>query len=337
MSSHRQEGAELPPLAGGAVPESSLTVTVTARLAGLGEATLRVSRAHLPDDQDGPRGTTMAAEGATDLFATAAANAERLEETLKALLGRASARGASLLRRMAERIQRDGRISINMRQTVLNSFFSFGRHQNIYEWARWRAEKSTKSAEEVLREKLGSYYLRRIAFDRHFVNGERFRYGALNIGGPGLPSYGEYCVVFGDRLPSRTPEVAYFASDSLGTYLLSDTTIDQMAISRDAAPHSHRHCLVANKHADQIPATDEDGWPSLLCSDEDYVEAIFTAETRPEDVETIRISWSDFEARFHYAFEEFRGALDPADRYLAEEFTLIWRHLEERKMILEVI
>ena len=40
----------------------------------------------------------------------------------------------------------------------------------------------------------GSYYERRVSFDRSFSHGECFLYGALNIGGAGV-DYGVFCVV----------------------------------------------------------------------------------------------------------------------------------------------
>jgi hypothetical protein len=71
-----------------------------------------------------------------DLFAVAAANAPALQNQFNGLLSGSSAADADCLKRFADRVREDGRISINMRQTVLNSFLCFGQHQNIYEWAQ---------------------------------------------------------------------------------------------------------------------------------------------------------------------------------------------------------
>ena len=92
-------------------------------------------------------------------------------------------------------------ISINMRQWVLNNFLIAGKYKNIYEVRREQGEELRSvrdleiSEEEALELHLGGYYNSRVAFERTFEDGEKFKYGALNRGGFGLKRYGDYCVV----------------------------------------------------------------------------------------------------------------------------------------------
>ncbi len=277
----------------------------------------------------------MTTSAEIDLFAVAAGNGAALEAAFEE--AKASAPGESVLERFAQRIQHDGRIAVNMRQTVLNSFLTFGQHQNTYEWAEWRAEWSSRSAVEIVREKLGPFYERRVTFDGLFVHGRRFRYGALNIAGLGTVTYGEYCVVLREEVSADRAEVAYLKEDSLKTYMLPDLAVDEASLSRDAAPHSHRQCLAALKHADEVEALPEEDWPSLLCSANRYIEAVFTGDVNTGDVELVRISRQDYDVRFLHVFEEFRGGLDEAERMLAEDFAMIWQHLDDKQITLEVI
>ena len=130
-----------------------------------------------------------------------------------------------------------------------------------------------------------------MAFDAHFEDGERFRYGALVIGGSGLTRYGEFCAVFEDGVSSDHPKVAYLGGDSLETYVSEDEHIKEDDVRGDCAPHSHRQHLAALKHDEEILARGQDEWPALLCSnaDNEYVEAVFTAEVTPEHLEAVRL------------------------------------------------
>jgi hypothetical protein len=271
-----------------------------------------------------------------NLFAIALANADALAQALEDLLASLPANEAMRLSRFSERIQRDGRISINMRQSVLISFLGFLEHQNIYEWADESARESSLPRDTILREKLGRFYRRRTTFDGAFEDGERFRYGALNIGGAGAPQYGEFCVVLAHRFSSDRSEVAYLRSDSLKTYLRRGPALDEAALRRDAAPHSHRHSLAAVKHARELGGS-EDSWPLLICSASDFVEAVFAGPLAAQDAEVVRMPQRDHDFRFHYAFEEFRGRLSKADKILCADFRTARRWMHERGISLEVV
>ncbi len=118
-----------------------------------------------------------------DLFAAATENGPSLESAFKeALSGRAEQERASLSG-FSERVERDGRVSINARGAELLAFLKAGQYKNIHQLAKEESGRLGRKPEEILRERLGRYYERRLIFDRHFEHGEQFQYGALSIGG----------------------------------------------------------------------------------------------------------------------------------------------------------
>ncbi|SPF39519.1 hypothetical protein SBA4_2350006 [Candidatus Sulfopaludibacter sp. SbA4] len=270
-----------------------------------------------------------------DLFEIAANNRDALEARFSALLSSASTDLAGTVQRFADTVLSHGRVSVNMRPMSLLSFLVLGFHQNIYEWSRSRGEESGRPAEEIIREKLGDFYAKRVAFDRYFDKGETFRYGALNIGGPGATVYCDYCTIL-QNSASDNPEIAYLRSDSLKTYFKADGALDEAALREDAAPHSHRHVCACLKCAPELSATAAAGWAALLCSNSDFVEAVFSTPTTPVDVESVRIESSQYRELFRYGFENFREKLTDERRNLVEAFVLIKRLLRENSIPLEV-
>lgn len=278
-----------------------------------------------------------------NLFTIAASNGASFPERIEELRAELPEGERGALDRFTDRALRDGRVAINMRQSVLSSFLATATYQNVYDWAKARARRSTKTEDAILRERLGAFYDRRVAFDRAFEGGERFRYGALNIGGAGATSYGSFCAVIGERAPAELFDVAYLPGDSLKTYLHAAcddpgrAVVDADAIQRDAAPHVNRHHLAALKHGRGVCASPEPRWPSLLSSATDYIEALFVGDLRPSDLQCVRMARSDHDVYFAYAFEDFRAKLGEADRVLVESFVTILEQLEARGVALEVV
>lgn len=270
-----------------------------------------------------------------DLFAAARSNAEPLYERFQDLCDSRPSDGAQL-RAFAQHVESEGRIAINMRLSVLVSFLSTGRHENVYEWAAFHAAESSKSIEDFLREKLHGFFDRRIAFDGS-IGGERLRYGALNTGGLGASNYGEFCVVLVDPFVARAGDVVYLRADSLKTYLLPGGLVDEDGLQRDVAPHSHRQFLAALKHPSEACSLPPARWPAVLCSSENYVEVLFVESPSPEDVEAVRLSQLDHEGFFYFAFEEARGKLSEFDRHLVDEFKLAVKLLRNQGLPLEAV
>jgi hypothetical protein len=272
-----------------------------------------------------------------DLFDLAVANQTALQARYEILRSRMSDAESEQLSRFAARVEQDARVSVNMRQTPLQSFLTLGQHRNIYEWARARASHSTKTPEEIMRARLGPHFEARMAFDRFFTDGESFRYGALNIGGAGATGYGEFCAVVSEPFFASRRESACLASDSLATYVVPGLVIDEARLRQDVAPHSDRHRLATVKLHSHVCTTPETSWPRLLCSDTDFVEAIFAGRLTPADLESVRMLEADYEVYSDFTFNDLRYGLSMCDRMLTDGFALVLELLEGRGIPLEVV
>lgn len=76
----------------------------------------------------------------------------------------------------------------------------------------------------------------------------------------------------------------------------------------------------------------EDSWPILLCSDQDYLEAIFVAPLRPAQVQEIRIGAADQKTLWDLAFDSFTRKLDAGERALGQDFVDILTLLSEHAL-----
>lgn len=271
-----------------------------------------------------------------NLFTVAAANAASLEQRFHNIKSTLPSKELDELNRFIEWVERERHVAINMRQTVLLSFLTLGNYQNIYEWARSHSSISLLPIDHILREALKAFYERRLVFDAYFEHGKEFRYGVLITSGSGATDYGNYCSVLKEQVFTHI-ELAYLRADSLATYMLTGPTVDATAVQEDAALHSHSHFLAGIKHFGTVPHVPESSWPSLLCSSEDFIEAIFTGRIGVDDLEEIRMLKSDYDLFFHYAFEDFREKLDEADRCLVEGFAFILKLLKQHGIRLELI
>lgn len=74
-------------------------------------------------------------------------------------------------------MQRDGRVSVNMKPSALENFLESGCWLNMFEVAEIEARKTGRELEVVLREKLGHWYEWRIEFERSAGEGVHFHYG----------------------------------------------------------------------------------------------------------------------------------------------------------------
>ena len=271
-----------------------------------------------------------------NLFEIATNNAPELDDRFSALSSTASPGLGSSLRKFSELVRHHGRVTINMRPMSFLSFLVNGCHQNMYEWAQSRAAESGRPVEEIIQERLGDFYGNRTSFDRSFVNGEAFRYGALNVGGPGVSVYGDYCIVVRNLLFEATHASAYLRSDSLKTYMRVDGTLDEPLLLKETSPHSHRHVFAGLKHASDLGSAAEEQWPVLLCSKTEFIEVVFSSELKLSGIEAVRLEANLYRELFEFGFENFRVKLTDERRFVFEAFVMIKKILRENKIPLEV-
>jgi hypothetical protein len=153
-----------------------------------------------------------------DLFALARANEQvlsnRREEHRSFLSGEHLAR----FDRFCAKVEAEGGISVNMKPWKLRAFLERGRYLSAYQDAEVRAHASGRSVDDEHRERQQAHYERRALFEGTFEDGERFLYGALNIGGVGAVEYGLFCV-FLDSAAASPFRCAYVPDNSLERYV----------------------------------------------------------------------------------------------------------------------
>lgn len=224
-----------------------------------------------------------------DLFAIARDNANAIQSAFESAITGFSSKQATFLRNFASWVKEEGSISINVKLLVVVELIVGGRYQNTHEWAEEQSRLSGRPAEDILRERLQRFYEQRMAFDRAFRDGERFRYGALNAGGAGLREYDPYCAVLRDTFSASLTDVAYLPGDSLKICFAADGSLDCGAAERYAAPHSHRHILVANERAKEVSTTGRKEWHKLVTSPNRYFEVIFLGEVTLNSIDSVRM------------------------------------------------
>jgi hypothetical protein len=272
-----------------------------------------------------------------DLFQVARDNAESFSRRYGSMRDAAGA-AASKLDRFVAAVQSAGRLAVNMRPTVLLRFLALeGGYRNAYEWADELERRSGRPREELLRLRLKDYYERRMVFDRLLGQGERLRYGALNLGGLGAAHFGAYCLVFGETFAAGLAELAYLWADSLETYLLPDCVVDEAGLQRDACPHSHRQFLAALKHGPEAASLAEELWPALVCSRHGFIEAIFIGNPTPGDLQVVRMEQLDYDLYSGFLVDAALGRLGASDRYLVEELDTLLSLLEKNSIPLETV
>ncbi len=243
--------------------------------------------------------------------------------------------GGSLLDIFARRVEEAACVPINMRPSVLTELIHDRKHQNIYEWAAEQSRLSSRPVEEVLMDKLGEYFIRRIHFDDAFQNGRRFRYGTLNIGGLGASRYGQFCTVLRSDFIDPEDQLAYLMSDSLRDYMLTETEVDVRRLEHESATHSHVAKLAAVKHGRELAGRPESEWPGMVCDDDGYIEAIFVKDVGLSAVVEVRVSQTEYDRLFDFAFTDYTQAHDDATHALKSDFVNILRASSEYRFTLK--
>lgn len=207
---------------------------------------------------------------------------------------RATSAHAPLVERFCRQVEQEARATINAKSVRLLWMLRNGYYPNPHDEARERAQKDGGSSEDYLREQQGSYYLRRVAFERSFKDGEQFRYASLNLGGTGLAYYGPYCLVLRD--PIEQEPAALLPANSLQRFVRGDAEhpqIDEDGIHREVSAWPNRHHLATCKHADDLAATPAHDWPKMMChatdGEECFVEVILGFAIAPDRLVEMRV------------------------------------------------
>jgi hypothetical protein len=273
----------------------------------------------------------------SDLFQLAASNLIALEVRYGTVQSGLSGSELADWLEFGRSVAKLGHISINMRGAGLLRFLDLGKHLNVYEVAMEVSAKTGRTADETLRTHLGKYYEKRIAFDTHFVDGNLFRYGALNIGCAGATRYGEFCIVLKTAYIEELMRLAYLKSDSLNEYMEPGPSVNEPAIREDLATHSRRHLLASIKYGKDLLGRVRSQWSELLCNSASYIEAIFVGDLETAHIGLVRISVSDFQRFADLTVECLRENATRAERSVAADFVRLLGTLSSMHVEMETI
>lgn len=272
-----------------------------------------------------------------DLFAIAKGNANAVQTAFESAVAAMPPDQAAVVREFAAWVEAEALISINMKLFVMIEFLNGRRYQNTHEWAQEQARLSGRSPEDVLRERLHKFYDQRVAFDHAFKNGELFRYGALNAGGAGLPEYDPYCVVLNRDFQTSLSDIALLPGDSLKICFRANGSFDADRVHRRAAPHTHRHWMVARERTDEIFLTDKRDWAGLVLCPDRYFEVIFLGEVSLNTVTCVRVLKTEYDRMWDLAFASFGRKLGDAERAVVHDFVQLRRGAVDGKIQVEVV
>jgi len=276
-----------------------------------------------------------------DIFEIAGQNWDNLKRYYCLLKGRCKDQNElDVLNKFAGTIKDEWTISINMRSFALTNFLIAGAYMNVYERKKeikkhLKRFKLETPVEEAIRKHLGSYYKSRTTFDRMFENGEKFKYGALTIGGLGLREFGEYCVVIKRKQSKDYVSLAFIKKESLD-YVDGDQ-LDIKRLRQDVADRESVHFLAVLKHEGDIKSIPADEWASLICRDGCYIEAVTADDILNNHIERIWISKEDCYLYYVYLYMDYLSSLPDFEKHVLFEFLNIQELSKKHGIKLEVI
>ena len=273
-----------------------------------------------------------------NIFALADQNSHNLQEKVQSGQNDQNPRG-----KFAGFVKDRWTISINMKPSDLLKFLSSGRYKNEYEVAREDVEMMGKmgetdvSVEQVRKKRLKGYYESRTEFNRVFEDGERFKYGALNIGGLGPTKYGSYCVVIKRERSEEFSVLAFIKEDSLNNYV-DGGHVDIERLKPDVANRECVHILAVIKHGNDVEGLSANECASMVCCDEHYIEAITTDDILNKHINSVRMSKKESSLVGKQFFDvRYRGSSDIEKRHRIDDFINIRNLLAANRIKLEVL
>ncbi len=272
-----------------------------------------------------------------DLFSSANGNADAVRQSFEAAANSLPLDQAATLRDFAAWVEANAQVSINARLLVIVELINGRTHQNNYEWAAEISHLSGRREEDLMRERLGAFYERRVMFDRAFANGEQFRYGALNAGNCGLPLYGPYCIILNGRWRASVGNTACLPGDSLELCFAADGSFQPTVALTRAAPYTHANFLVAQERVHEVCSVGRGDWATIVCSAGRYFEVIFVGSISLNDVSCVRVLRAEYNRMWDLAFANFGRRLDDAARALVQDFVQVCRGVTEGRLRIEII
>ena len=272
-----------------------------------------------------------------DLFLRAVGNADAIKAEFEVAAEVMSTEARQALNEFVNWVEAKASICINTKLLIVIQLLNGKSYQNTYEWAAELSVLSGRPIEHLLRERLRDFYHRRVTFDHAFDEGEQFRYGALNAGGPGVTQYDPYCVVLKQNFGSTARKVACLPGDSLKIGFSTDGHFNPECVTESAAPYFLRHLLVGKERASEIFGSKREDWWKLVVSPDRYFEIIFVGDVSLKSVKCVRVTQDEYYGKWELAFLNLGVRRTEAERALVSDFIELRRAVLEGRVKLEVL
>ncbi len=246
-----------------------------------------------------------------------------------------------LLKEFIEFNKKNWCISINLKQSEINSFLISGIYKNMYQVIEddlrvLRREQGLDiSIEDAARNRMGIHYGKRKTFENQFEDGDRFIYAAFSIGGLGLKKYGNFCLIIHQKEIEKFSSCAFLRKESIA-YVDNDVlNIEQ--VKKDTANSKTVHLLAAIKNEKEIPDKAKEEWPEMICSEKDYIEALTIDEISVGHISTVRVSKESENTYYNYLYKSYSSRLDEAEKRQLGNYRDMLKLLENNNINKETV
>ena len=229
-----------------------------------------------------------------DLFKIAHQNARKIENQFKLIKNNYSNEEKVVLEAFLDFVEKNWCISINLKPSEVTGFLISGKYKNMYQvieedLKELRRERGTNiSKEKAAKNRIGPFYEKRKIFENRFKNSARFIYAAFNIGGLGLKKYGDFSLIIHQKKIEKLSSCAFLKKESI-TYI-ENNGLNTAQLKKDTADRETVHFLAAIKNEEKVQVTSAKEWPNIVCSKNDYMEAVTTDEISPAHIDTLRVN-----------------------------------------------
>jgi len=170
----------------------------------------------------------------------------------------------------------------------------------------WQMDGDRAAGLRVFGERQGDWLPRRQAFEELWLDGESFRYFAVNAGGLGTQgAYGKFCLLL-TEVTERGRVAAIFPGDSLQRYTTA-TAVDSARIMREAAAWTIRGSVTVVERGPEALTIHEAGWLEVICRPGQYLEAVVGPPLPLADIAEVRLPASYLTQLDDYDQRELAG------------------------------
>ncbi|MCY2964798.1 MAG: hypothetical protein NT069_14370 [Planctomycetota bacterium] len=241
---------------------------------------------------------------------------------------------------IASWIEENARVSINAGWFVVRLIAEGQQLKNCHEVAQERAIREGIDRETALRAALQQYYGRRIAFDRHFLDGERFRYGGMNCGGLGQSKFGRLCLILQPHL-LHDNNSCLLAGDSLQVFFDSAGRFLAEERYQFIVSMSCRGCFASLERWPRLRSMSQDQWPIAIldpaAGPTGYFEVVFSQDVGCDSLESVRISETEYTHAWEMVFSAYSNEVPNSTVSQLDNFAKVLDAVGAGRIQLEVL